>query len=258
MRSNRNRPPLSSIVREQSQVDMTTIIPSNDMLYLSEAQPSVRETTINSPATANSSPVTAMPEESVLSKELSNLNQSVVFHTDATLPANWNWTSLNGKPYCVAMVEKNGKILVNKSFLVSGDTIQYHIRGKLIAPGELACYFSTLQELNDIISNFDSVQLCPGCTDHDLLLLNHHTSNGGTRKTNCWRSNDCLYIKLNDEVRCKKCTNLKKQLCQVQVRSDRSKNIKRKELISKKRKVSKQKIHRLNQQNLVRFHIYFL
>ncbi len=136
---------MATVVKDQCEVNTSNTIPPNDTL-------SFPETALAQQAAC--SLATATPEESMLTDELCNVNQYIVYHGDATLPDNWNWTSLAGKPYCVSMAERNGKIVANKGFLVIGDTVQYHIRGKRIAPEELACNFSTLQELNDIISNF--------------------------------------------------------------------------------------------------------
>ncbi len=88
-------------------------------------------------------------------------------------------------------------------------SVQYYVRGKLCYPDFLSDSFSKIQELNDIIKNFDVIPFCPGCPEEELQLLKADCTAVGIKKKHAWRSKSCELLCCPGQNRCGCCTILK-------------------------------------------------
>lgn len=91
-------------------------------------------------------------------------------------------------------------------------TVQYYVRGKSCFPDFLSDSFTKIQELNDILKNFDVIPFCPGCPEEELQLLKEDCTKIGQKKKQTWRSKSCELLCCPGQNRCGCCTILKKIL----------------------------------------------
>jgi len=147
------------------------------------------------------------PLETISSEPFFN---EIVYPRNATLPPSWQWLEGSGSGSgseslkCVRLLEAGDEISILKMIAIVGDGISYYVKGRrLSANSNLKTYFCTMADLNEAISAFDEITLCPGILDRYLMNVKDLPS--GIRNNNCWRSKDCCHIVTGKQDICDKC-----------------------------------------------------
>jgi hypothetical protein len=129
-------------------------------------------------------------------------SREIVNPREAVLPASWNWLEGSGSETlkCLRFLKADGKLRVIKMIYISGETIAYYVKGRLITNNKLQANFSTLAELNEAISTFENITVCPGVMDAEVFKVKELPS--GIKKKNYWRSNACRYVGEKNDMCC--------------------------------------------------------
>ena len=123
------------------------------------------------------------------------------------LPKDWHMLELWGEIHFTKFVRSNaGSVVLQKTLKIAGDiNVGYFEKTESVKPLHLAHSSSRVQELTDIIKYFDLAELCPGCSEEELKVLDFDSTTLGTRNTHCWRSNECSRIIVPEEKKCSTC-----------------------------------------------------
>lgn len=96
-------------------------------------------------------------------------------------------------------------VSAHKAVTILNNAVHYCVRGKSTTPSFLAETCRNMQELNDILKNFENCPLCGGCPEKDLKLLQLDSAKSFLQEDHCWRPKTCERIVVPGEKQCQQC-----------------------------------------------------
>ena len=145
-----------------------------------------------------------------------------------SLPPDWKFINSgeNGLHF-VKLVFTNYKVETHKAVRILDKSVHYYVRGHLTTPSFLAETCRNLQELNDILKNFDACSLCEGCPEKDLNLMQQNSAKSLLRDDHRWRPKTCERLLIPGEKQCRQCVGLMKVLKKPVPKSSKSFKLKK-------------------------------
>lgn len=95
-------------------------------------------------------------------------------------------------------------MITKKSLRVLGNSVNYFVRGEICNPSYMACKFESIEELTDILKNFDTAEICPGFTVKELGVTNC-LSIEGVKNPNNIRYKACEMLVVDGQLKCSSC-----------------------------------------------------
>lgn len=124
---------------------------------------------------------------------------------EVTLPRDWSRHGERDQEILfVKLIVQLTRVINEKTLRILGDTVDYFVRGEICYPYHLACTFRTIEELNDIVKNFDESDICPGFTNKELAVTNC-SSLEGVNSPHSLRYKSCEVLVVNGQVKCSSC-----------------------------------------------------
>ena len=137
------------------------------------------------------------------------------------------------------LVIQGDNVVAQRAIRLIENVVKYCVNGHSAEPNFLAQTCQSLQELNDILKNFDACPLCEGCPEKEVKLLHLESAKEYLREDHCWRPSKCEHVVIPGEKKCQQCvcmtralTKSKKKILkspkekktQVQLKNMRKKN----------------------------------
>lgn len=126
----------------------------------------------------------------------------------------WSFDDFNNTIFCSRVeILYDGSILQKTVRVIENQKIWYYLNGKSVSGSDLPNSFTSIEEISNVISKFNTKQACAGIVEQNLFTMAKTSrlscfrdSSGG-----CMRSRDCRYVAGKTKL-CDRCRQLKNYL----------------------------------------------